>query len=679
MPAPASHLARACFQPAAASGPAVPVAFGRPRPARFRGATDVFECIRRLPLELRRDIYGRTDTLTRWLHGELPLPLAERDFRLLLADVFRHNRTDIAESLVASVAANSDGADDDKDSGAPPRWTVSWELLLVHSDEMRRIALTIPRPAGVGPYTGMALDRFECVYGVADPAKTREASLPDDDDDTDDVMDEDDAEVADSDSDTDLANDSASDAASDAASNADTDEASDAGTDTNAAELADGNCLGDNDDECACEANPDEEVSGRQLLQGFSNAFCEQLHPDIAAALNNLLDTVVAKTSRAVSLDHSLASRILECAAGLGRVDVVQTMAVHVAQPSWHTFLFAGVQGHLPVIRFLCDAGRDRHLSLNGAIAGGHADIAAFVHARRPDLALSPAAVQFALGARRTAAVWWLLQNGPAAWRSHAAFASLQSGCAEHGHLDLLEFAVEHGIGEPLAASAVDAAAQWGSLATVQWLQKRAAAAPAAAGPASQAACTTAAMTNSAANGHHELFVWLWKTFPHLRPTAQQLTQAAANGHMSVVDYFVQHAGEQADSADCVDDGEDRATPFDPLLQAAVAGGHLALSKRILASGRATPSAAMLRDALNNGHVHCARWLSGVLRAAGLAGLGANSVAVGNLVNKACETDDARMLAFLVESCGVEVNDAAIQIAERFDSRKVIMLLGLRR
>eukprot|EP00842_Homolaphlyctis_polyrhiza_P003555 jgi/Hompol1/41/HPOL_005204-RA len=248
----------------------------------------------------------------------------------------------------------------------------------------------------------------------------------------------------------------------------------------------------------------------------------------------------------------------------------------------------------------------------HAAVEGGHLDIAQYLHSRYPAIPISFGSVCTALRLNRLAVVWWLLADK--SWWQHSALSKLKFASAQHGHMDLLHFAIKHDIGGPLTVSAMNGAAGCGHLHTVRWLHENRMEGCTTHAMDSAAmnghltvikylfenrteGCSSRAMIWSAKNGHLETFMWLWNTYPDQRPSVLDMADAALNGHFWIIEFFAAHT--------------DESITLDLLLANALAGGHLQLAKMVLLCTpcRAAPCIAMMTRTVLAGHLECAKWL----------------------------------------------------------------------
>ncbi|KAL2916759.1 hypothetical protein HK105_203538 [Polyrhizophydium stewartii] len=251
---------------------------------------------------------------------------------------------------------------------------------------------------------------------------------------------------------------------------------------------------------------------------------------------------------------------LLECAASLGRTDVVRMLLPHAAEPSVYALSFAGRFNRLPALRLLCSVAPRSSLSVGGAVRGGHIHIVEAMRALDPGIMPSAANIATALRYGNAHVVRWLLADRVA--RGHPEMAAVKDALAAASAHDLLQIAIDQGVGDPLSPAAVvgaaagghthmlrwlhdtrgepwnrtepwpqaaaDAAAGGGHLATLQWLHSHAGV---VASPLGMAA--------AAEHGHGEVFEWLWAVRPALRPTVDELAPAAFAGHACVVEFAI--------------------------------------------------------------------------------------------------------------------------------------------
>ncbi|KAL2918364.1 hypothetical protein HK105_202291 [Polyrhizophydium stewartii] len=262
------------------------------------------------------------------------------------------------------------------------------------------------------------------------------------------------------------------------------------------------------------------------VLDAASELFATIADADTAAMAGDLLDFVGSHVARPCS--SATASRLLEWAAALGRLGTVKELLWHADEPSSRTFYLAGKHGHLPVIRFLCDGGYDKHVSPNGAVEGGKLGVLAWLRTRYSRQAPSALSILRALRSKAPDAARgvWILLADPTL-RHSDVFTHIQDICAEAGSVEMLLFARENGIGDGLSAGAIDRAAFHGHLAMVQFLHT-----------STDATCSTSAMDGAAANGHLAVVEFL-----HAQRTEgcthRAATSAAANGHQQILEWMI--------------------------------------------------------------------------------------------------------------------------------------------
>ncbi|KAL2920080.1 hypothetical protein HK105_200146 [Polyrhizophydium stewartii] len=453
-----------------------------------------------------------------------------------------------------------------------------------------------------------------------------------------------------------------------------------------------------------------------------------------------------------------LASDLLDMAAGLGRAALVRSLLPAVpAGPSVDAAYFAARNGHGETLALVlaaaaaaggsAAAAAAAHAAAAAAVVGGRAELLPLVTAAAPS-AEPPTrhAVALALQHGRVAAVWALLApptapaaHPPAAW-TWDAFADLRNEAAKRGHLDLLEFAELNDIGRPLSQYSIDSAAgtsvamaQWlhthhptsispsamdyaagaGRLDVVQWLHAHNACVHAnpdgtyttatdvpgysrtTNSREKPAACSVMAFTKAAQNGHYEVFVWLWRTFPSVRPTTRNMVWAAYAGQLQIITFFVTETaaagagvgglvGRLVGAAAAGDASDDLGV----LLRAAIVQGHEGLAEYLLATGRvgthelANEIGQLLRAAGTGDHlggddaplagvratIPRPAWADGAADARDLAAALANG----------CRTGSLTTVAFLVDQCRVPVSDAIAAVAVHRGDLPIIAFLRSR-
>eukprot|EP00842_Homolaphlyctis_polyrhiza_P000518 jgi/Hompol1/1467/HPOL_000343-RA len=384
---------------------------------------------------------------------------------------------------------------------------------------------------------------------------------------------------------------------------------------------------------------------------------------------------------------------LLLAAAALGDVELTSALLPVVRVPSRDVYRLAALGGHSKIVALLyercngadgfgvCDAGA----VLEGALCGSHTDIARFVRYRASqpsNTASTHALVPFNSTVRDTLSkapsletLWWLLEHDRSVWHTANSwrFHEIRSDAAIYGHLDLFIFLHENKIGQQLSPRAMDAVAANGHVHIVQYLITNKIASftvEALNGAAARGhlemlkllhslsvPCSPEAFTGAARNGHIEAFCWLWNTFPQHRPPVMLMRDAARNGHWPVIDFYVKSIPR---------------SDLTPLLEAALAGGHLVLSESLTTRYRALPSPSMMVAAIKNGHVNCVRWLYD--RFDSIFRHTMPSQITSDVVEAPMRDGNVDLVAFLVEACGAKLL-AACDVAAQFGSFNVIKYL----
>ncbi|KAL2919465.1 hypothetical protein HK105_201111 [Polyrhizophydium stewartii] len=334
-----------------------------------------------------------------------------------------------------------------------------------------------------------------------------------------------------------------------------------------------------------------------RLLRGLDAAVRSQYTPALAPVLSDLLDMVFAQVHE--PFDHDVASRLIDCAVGLGRRDMVETLLPHAFGTAFGCAA-AGRNGQADMVAYM--AGRvwtGRSAALDGAIQGGHLRL---IKALVPALdetsddmpwRLKSSVLDAALGAGHAATIEWLLRDAAETLSRHnprwlkSVAGTMRNKLAEFGCRELLEFVTEKGIGGPLNSAAMDGAATQGNLDMLRWLHAHA-----------HVPCSSRTLIEAADNGHLEAFEWIWETFPTLRLSAFSLRSAALHGHLWVVESLARRCDER----------------LDILLECALQGGHVAIAELLAAMGRAAPSADMMAGIAARGQIASARWLHSQVR-----------------------------------------------------------------
>ncbi|KAL2913890.1 hypothetical protein HK105_206624 [Polyrhizophydium stewartii] len=409
-----------------------------------------------------------------------------------------------------------------------------------------------------------------------------------------------------------------------------------------------------------------------EALEPFLKLVVEDLVPELVGLANDVLDWAMTQLTRPYR--RGVPSTLLVCAAGLGRTDVAEALLPYVAIVPETAFDSAGRIGHLGMLRLLCENSKPKRVSIDGAVEGGQFEAVRYLRERYPRIVPSHLGIESALREGQHAMVWSLLRD-ESLWRAHEevladlneAFLMFRCLCMAHGTPEMLDYAVEHGIGGQMWYRAMDRAAQTGRLANLQWLHERggygctvrAMDTAAEQGHLEVAqwlhanrteGCTPDALRWAAEAGHLEMFKWLWETFPGKRPSVEDMCTPVARGHFWIVEFFMLHT-----------EGD-----LTPLLESALGSERLLIADWLVDHGRATPTAEMMDWIAYRGSLPCARWLYSRVS------VPPSPIAIA----KACLIGSVDMLSFLVDECGAEVADRAFELALRMHHHEIVAYLA---
>nr|KAJ3421938.1 hypothetical protein HK105_001778 [Polyrhizophydium stewartii] len=374
------------------------------RSRRFAdGAETVADLLNWLPAEIYRQIMLRAGTLTRLLHGDLPLPLSVDTLRSAVADCFELDRTDIARKLLLPPDTDlTESSDPTALETAPlppvhPSASVplTVELLLVRSRQMARTVAEAVRPAGVGLFTRLDLLRLaeETNGAPVGPDKTifrpRQEGL----------LGALDLVVS-------------------------------SGQTRRSPQLA--------------------RVARRVLLSleeiGLvpQNVSWRVINQWVTAAAG--LGDIQRVRMLLPHVGKMPPLRALDAAGLHGHVEIVKLVAEECKRHARAAAAQTGRSGFAL-------------LSIDGGVVGGQIECIQAVHALDSSIEPSRLSISMALERNNLAAVWWLLLTQKQSWRMEC-FQTLQTTAARTGHMDVLEFAMRNGIGERADADGFDGAAK---------------------------------------------------------------------------------------------------------------------------------------------------------------------------------------------------------------------------
>ncbi|KAH6561686.1 hypothetical protein BSLG_004489 [Batrachochytrium salamandrivorans] len=353
----------------------------------------------------------------------------------------------------------------------------------------------------------------------------------------------------------------------------------------------------------------------KHSMLGMTAMLCMPvIDPLTLRLLNDALD--VAMTSPQSLLDPQLASKLVECASGLGRIDIVKVALAHVIRPSWHAFLFAGLHGHLEVLKMLCDHGSQQCLTAYGAVAGGHVDIAEHIRKSGSLHMVTESAVQFALGSGRVDTVWWMFRE-PSYW-THSAFGDIKNMSATMGNMDMLLFTIEHNIGGPLTSDGANGAAKNGHLSILKWIYSH-----------YENMSSKVALILAAEHGHFETFVWLCEN-THWSLDEVDICQASRNGHLWIVEYYAKYISTGS---------------LDQILVSALSGGRIELAELLIETGRTTPNASMMLPIATAGNVAGVKWLHQKI----------DGTYSSECIEMACRNNQKELVLCLIDTCHIRI------------------------
>ncbi|KAI8920495.1 hypothetical protein BC831DRAFT_479315, partial [Entophlyctis helioformis] len=428
-----------------------------PNDSHDKWNADLIDCVWNLPVELQHQVFGHAGLATQYLLGFLELPLTEFQVSLLWADAFLNDMVGVVPLL--------------------PCIELDWEPLLIRSEAMELAVQLHPKAYG---FLASGLN-------LARPSPSERNLLP--------IhrllMDAITAPPCDQ-SPTTVA----------------------AALETIAHALE----LGSRSSAQLESAPSPKPVSKRVLHVTWTGSI---VVPDLGTVAREMVDWVLDRIPSLQSLPSRFAETLLSCAAGAGRLDVVQQLSKGYFSGSVYAFAFASEHGHLDIVRYFCENGFESQISLAGSVRGGQLGVYMYLaskYAQSP----SRAALRSGIATRRTAVVWWLLRPDNKPMWANAGFSWLADDAAEFGDLPILEYVVHHRIGN-LSHDAMDNAASSGHLHILEWLHKH-----------TSEGCTSDAMDNAARHGHLDVVKWLHR-YTDVGCTKRAMDGAAQEGHVDVV------------------------------------------------------------------------------------------------------------------------------------------------
>uniref|UniRef100_K3WP05 Uncharacterized protein n=1 Tax=Globisporangium ultimum (strain ATCC 200006 / CBS 805.95 / DAOM BR144) TaxID=431595 RepID=K3WP05_GLOUD len=247
--------------------------------------------------------------------------------------------------------------------------------------------------------------------------------------------------------------------------------------------------------------------------------------------------------------------------------------------PSVDAINSAAQRGHFHVVKWYheCGGGSEALNSgvLRSAIAGGHLEIAQFLHGRGYELDVDNG-IDYAASSGNVAVVEWLHALSITGWTENAI-----DSAAERGHLAMIQWLHDTILPE-CTQDAMDHAARNGHFDVVQWLHKN-----------RTEGCTKNAMNWAAGEGHLHIVQWLHENRRQgCLHAAMDL--AATNGHLHVVKWLHTHRKE----------GCTRRA-----MDGAAQNGHLAMAKWLHENRSEGCTKKAMDQAAANGHLEVVQWL----------------------------------------------------------------------
>eukprot|EP00842_Homolaphlyctis_polyrhiza_P003888 jgi/Hompol1/44/HPOL_005207-RA len=118
----------------------------------------------------------------------------------------------------------------------------------------------------------------------------------------------------------------------------------------------------------------------------------------ILPVAHSLLDFIACRTlPHITTCAIHFAETLAECAAGLGRLDLLDPLLNRICYPTHRTFDLAGKNGHIHIFQRLHSRQLTANISLNGAIEGGHLPTINYLITMYPTLTVSKSAVETAI------------------------------------------------------------------------------------------------------------------------------------------------------------------------------------------------------------------------------------------------------------------------------------------
>nr|KAJ3409745.1 hypothetical protein HK105_003046 [Polyrhizophydium stewartii] len=404
-------------------------------------------------------------------------------------------------------------------------------------------------------------------------------------------------------------------------------------------------------------------------------AFVDRCPRELVSTASNLLEWVWTRVARPITVET--AQTLLECAAGLGRGDLVAALlASHQHLDLVPALDLAAKLRSYSTVRLICShpsRSPARRLSLDGAVAGGSVPLVAHISAAALVYPPSSDAIFAAFHDRHEQVLRYLIANPTTA--VSRVLVNFQGRAARFGFLGLLNDAIALGIGAPESPSALlDDAISGGHIDVIEaivankalWRGAAPHASPAALDRAAGSGFTAllqrllapgflaevsispAAPKLAALGGHYETFVWLWNLFPTLRPTSADMCDVALRGHVAVVDFYIKST--------------QRTLSLSRVLHAALIGGHSALAQIIVASRRASPTLSMFVDVARSGDLDSLAWLRSHVKVP----------VPQNALDAACHCAHLDMVVALVSVIGVPINAKVLVVAAESGSLAIV-------
>ncbi|KAF0690794.1 Aste57867_17849 [Aphanomyces stellatus] len=218
------------------------------------------------------------------------------------------------------------------------------------------------------------------------------------------------------------------------------------------------------------------------------------------AAMKNQFEVVLFLLERTLPRDPlcSVYRNVMACAAGAGRLDMVQYIhQCGATSPSTHAMDNAAANGHLHVVQWLHNHRSEgcTQKAIDKAAANNHLDV-----------------------------VQWLQHH-----RQMALSANAMDDAAGNGHLDMVQWLHVHS-NAGCTVRALDSAIANGHLEVAQWLHAN-----------RSEGCSSEALDKAASGGFFDVVLWCHEYVPQCRGTDAMLECAAEAGHVKMVKWILVH------------------------------------------------------------------------------------------------------------------------------------------